>query len=211
MSNHRALAAGTLVIASHNQGKITEMSAMLEPWQLTVENAASLNLPEPEETGTTYKENALIKARSAAASGLPALADDSGFEITALNGAPGVYSARWAGKDKDFNMAMQQIWQALSESKQKDRSCRFVCALALVWPDGHEEIVEGDIKGQLCWPPRGDNGFGYDPIFCPDGYEASFAEFEPELKHSMSHRARAFNALADRCLATTPKKTSPQQ
>ena len=206
MINPRQLEAGTLVVASHNEGKVRELRAMLSPWMLTIISAAELDLPEPEENGTTYQENAIIKSRAAAmASGYPALSDDSGFEVSAINNAPGLYSARWAGPSKDFSIAMDKVWTAFGASGQSDRSCRFVCALSLAWPDGHDETVIGDIAGSLVWPPRGDKGFGYDPIFSPDGYDETFAEVDPEWKHSVSHRARAFSALIDRCLADTPR------
>ena len=201
MSRPRQLESGTLVVASHNEGKVREIRALLGPWALDIRSAAGLGLAEPEETGSTYRENAAIKAKAAArASGFPALADDSGFEVRAINGDPGLHSARWAGKDRDFSAAMERVRAAVEASGSDDRSCRFVCALSLAWPDGHDETVAGAIDGELAWPPRGDRGFGYDPIFVPEGRKETFAEAEPEWKHKVSHRARAFETLIDRCL-----------
>ncbi|GAB5468913.1 MAG: RdgB/HAM1 family non-canonical purine NTP pyrophosphatase [Rhodospirillales bacterium] len=183
-----------LVIASHNPGKLREIADLLRPFSIAVVSAGDLGLPEPEETGETFRENALIKARaSALGSGRAALADDSGLCVTALEGAPGVRSARWAGPEKDFALAMRKIETALGASS--DRHAAFVCALALVWPNGHEVVFEGRIEGSLVFPPRGDAGFGYDPIFLPDGERQTFGEMEPAAKHAMSHRARAFAQL----------------
>lgn len=190
-----------LVIASHNQGKLVEIRQLVEPLGYSVAGANELGLEEPEETGKTFTENAVLKARLAAeASQMPALADDSGLEVTALGGSPGIYSARWAGPDRDFSVAMQRVSEALLMVESLDRSCRFVCALALAWPDGHHESFVGTVEGHVVWPPRGDKGFGYDPMFQPVGHELSFAEMEPEAKHAMSHRAKAFSQLLNACL-----------
>lgn len=194
----RRFGAEKLVIASHNAGKVREIADLLAPFGVDVVSAGDLNLPEPEETGATFIDNALLKAHAAAtASGLPALADDSGLAVTALDGAPGIYSARWAGPDKNFMMAMEQIEELLRG--KEDRSAQFVCALALAWPDGHAEVVEGTVAGGIVWPPRGDQGFGYDPIFVPSDEEVTFAEMEPVCKHTMSHRAEAFQKLVAAC------------
>lgn len=183
-----------LVIATHNPGKAREISQLLKPYIPKFYTAAELNLPEPEETGTTFMENAELKARAAAlASGKPALADDSGLAVTALNGEPGIYSARWAGPEKDFTAAMQKIHDKMGMAQ--DRSAAFICVLSLAWPDGHVESFEGRADGEIVWPPRGQKGFGYDPFFAPDGYFRTFAEIEPEEKHRMSHRAEAFRKL----------------
>jgi XTP/dITP diphosphohydrolase len=190
-----------IVIASHNPGKVREIGELLQPLGFSVVSAGELGLPEPEETGTTFAENALIKARAAAAaSGLPALADDSGLCVDALDGAPGIHSARWGGPEKDFAMAMRLIeekLQAAGATTPDRRRAHFVCALALAWPDGEARVFEGEVHGRLVWPPRGEKGFGYDPVFVPEGHELTFAEMEPEKKHAMSHRARAFERLID--------------
>jgi len=187
-----------LVIASHNPGKIREIDALLGPLGVAVVSVADLGLPEPEENGATFPANAEIKARAAAdGSGLPALADDSGLAVAALDGAPGILSARWAGPDKDFAVAMRRVEDALSG--EPDRRAHFVCALALCWPDGHCEIFEGTVDGRLVWPPRGSRGFGYDPIFVPEGYDITFGEMDPEHKHRISHRADAFHKLVEGC------------
>jgi XTP/dITP diphosphohydrolase len=184
-----------LVAATHNPGKARELHALLEG-RFEVVAAGELGLPEPEETEATFMGNALLKARHAAdASGLIALADDSGLSVTALDGAPGVYSARWAGPDKDFGMAMAKVEERLAEAETDDFRAWFTSALALAWPDGPVVVVEGRIDGRLRFPPRGDKGFGYDPIFVPDGYDQSFGELENALKDQISHRARAFARL----------------
>jgi len=189
-----------IVIASHNPGKVREIAELLEPHGVAVAAAAALGLPEPEETEASFAGNAELKARAAAsASGLPALADDSGLCVAALAGAPGIYSARWAGPDKDFAVAIERIRRELG--KNPDRRAHFVCALALASPDGDLVAVEGTVHGSLTFPPRGSRGFGYDPIFVPDGYDATFGEMGPELKHLISHRARAFAKLAAALLA----------
>ena len=198
----RRLEAGRLVFASHNPGKVREIADLLAPFPvIRVVSAADLALPEPEETGTTFAANAKLKALAAArASGHAALSDDSGLEVVALEGAPGVLSARWAGPDKDFARAMRRIKAELGDGR--DRRANFTCALSLAWPDGHVETVEGRVFGDIAWPPRGDNGFGYDPIFQPDGYDLTFGEMAPEDKHAISHRAEAFRLLVDACLPT---------
>jgi len=189
---------GRLVIASHNPGKIREIDALLGALGVTVVSAADLGLPEPEETGTTFSANAEIKARASAdGSGLPALADDSGLAVAALDGAPGILSARWAGPNKDFTAAMSRVEDALSG--EPDRRAHFVCALALCWPDGHCEIFEGVVHGHLVWPARGSRGFGYDPMFVPEDHEITFGEMDPEHKHRISHRAAAFRKLVEGC------------
>jgi XTP/dITP diphosphohydrolase len=182
-----------LVIASHNEGKVREIRELLSPYGLIVKSAAELSLSEPEETGTTFAENAALKAEAAASSsGSMALADDSGLAVEALDGAPGIYSARWAGAEKDFYAAMRRIEQELSKHNEQQRSAKFVCALALAGPDGELEVYEGEVHGHLEFPPRGQNGFGYDPIFVPEGLTQTFGEMDPAQKHAMSHRARAF-------------------
>ncbi len=198
MTEHRIFDGDTLIVASHNPGKVREIGELLGAMVPTVISAAEKNLPEPDETGSTFQENAELKALAAArGAGLPALADDSGLAVTALGGDPGIYSARWAGPDKDFSLAMHKVNEALGDAA--DRSAHFVCALCLAWPDGHCETVQGRVDGALVWPPRGDRGFGYDPIFVPGGFDITFGEMEPERKHAMSHRADAFAQLVKRC------------
>ena len=183
-----------LVIASHNRGKVREIADLLAPFGVEVVSAGALGLPEPEETGRTFEANAILKARAAAeASGLPALADDSGLAITALGGAPGIYSARWAGPAKDFSLAMARVNEELDG--KIDRSAAFFCALCLAWPAGETAVFEGRVDGQIVWPPRGNRGFGYDPIFIAAGHDITFGEMEPTAKHAISHRARAFEKL----------------
>ncbi len=204
----RKLQPGKLVLASHNKGKLREIGALVAPYGMEAISAADLGLPEPEETGATFAENALIKARSAAASGCVALSDDSGLEVAALGGRPGVYTADWAerqwfegeaGKEwagRDWYMAMGKVEGMLSAlGPDVDRSASFVCTLALVWPDGEELVVEGRAHGSLTWPPRGALGFGYDPVFVPNGSDQTYAEIEPAQKHAISHRADAFAKL----------------
>ncbi len=193
-----SLRGGRLVVASHNQGKAKEMAELLEPHDVEVFSAADLGLAEPEEAGGSFAANAELKARAAAkAAGLPALADDSGLCIEALDGAPGIFSARWAGPAKDFAMAMRNVEEKLLAKGAADRKAYFVCALCIGWPDGHSETFQGRVDGALVWPPRGKLGFGYDPMFLPDGCDETFGEMEPSRKHAMSHRARAFRKLAD--------------
>ena len=188
----------TLVIASHNPGKVREIAALLRPFGVAVKSAAELDLPEPEETGTTFTANAELKALAAAEnSGVAALADDSGLVVTALKGEPGIHSARWAGPEKDFGVAMRKVEDELKG--KDDRSAHFTCALALCWPDGHMETFEGFVHGTLVWPPRGSQGFGYDPVFRADGFDLTFGEMEADEKHRISHRADAFRKLVDGC------------
>jgi XTP/dITP diphosphohydrolase len=189
----RRFAGGRLVIASHNPGKVEEITALLTPFAVEAIAAAALGLPEPEETGDSFAANAALKARAAAtAAGLPALADDSGLVVPALGGAPGIYSARWAGPAKDFGAAMARVERELGH---RDRSAAFVAVLALAWPDSHTEWFCGKAPGRLVWPPRGERGFGYDPMFVPEGGSLTFGEMEPAEKHKISHRARAFAKL----------------
>jgi len=184
-----------LVAATHNPGKAREIEALLDGHYAVV-TAGSLNLPEPDETESTFAGNALLKARHAAErSGEVALADDSGLSVTALGGAPGIFSARWAGPDKDFAFAMRRVEERLEETGSDDRRAWFTSALAVAWPDGPAVVVEGRVDGTLTFPPRGDRGFGYDPIFVPEGYGETFGEMDPALKDSISHRARAFARL----------------
>lgn len=198
MTMTRSLKNQTLIIASHNKGKVAEIADLLAPFGLDVVSAGALNLPEPEETGLTYIANAELKALAAAKeANMPALADDSGLSVNALGGAPGIYSARWAGPDKDFNHAMRRVADALLLSGTTDRSAQFVCALTLAWPDGHKLSFEGRVNGTIAWPARGENGFGYDPIFVPTGYDITFGEMDPDKKHAMSHRAVAFAQLVE--------------
>jgi len=188
----------TLVVASHNPGKVREIRDLLAPFGIETKGAAELGLPEPEETGTTFAANAELKARAAAeASGLPALADDSGLAVAALGGAPGIYSARWAGEAKDFSLAMARVERELDAMNARDRSAKFVCALALATPGGPCEIFEGEVHGTLVFPQRGTRGFGYDPIFIADGMAETFGEIAPAQKHAISHRARAFAKLIE--------------
>ena len=196
----RKLGPGQLIIASHNDGKVREINGLLSSFGIEAVPAKNLGLDDPEETGTTYAENAILKAKAAAlASGLPALADDSGLSVTALSGAPGIFSARWAGEPRDFDAAIAKVKAALDESGTEDFSARFVCALCLAWPDGHTQTYEGEIAGTLVFPPRGDKGFGYDPIFVAHDYDLTFAEMDPEEKHAISHRADAFRKLMKAC------------
>ncbi|SPF79052.1 Non-canonical purine NTP pyrophosphatase [Aliiroseovarius pelagivivens] len=188
-----------LVVATHNAGKLREISALLEPFGIAVTSAGALGLEEPEETEDTFIGNAQIKAHFAAKeSGLPALSDDSGIMVDALDGAPGVYTADWAEtpNGRDFPMAMEKTWTLLEEKNAPlPRTARFCCTLCLAWPDGHDEVFEGKVEGSLTWPMRGDQGFGYDPIFVPEGFDITFGEMDPDKKHQMSHRADAFAKL----------------
>jgi len=196
----RLFTEDTLVIATHNAGKMREIKALFSGFGINILSASELGLDEPDETDTSFIGNALLKARAAAMSaGQPALADDSGLCVTALDGAPGIYSARWAGPKRDFSLAMTAVETALAKTGNGDSGAEFVCALALVWPDGDEVCVEGRVKGQITFPPRGKHGFGYDPIFQPDGYQISFGEMDPDAKHAISHRADAFAQLLARC------------
>jgi XTP/dITP diphosphohydrolase len=192
-----------LVIATHNPGKLREIGELLQPFGVRVLSAAGLGLPVPEETGSSFIANAEIKARAAAdGAALPALADDSGLAVAALDGAPGIYSARGAEDGKDFTAAMARVereLQARGAAAPERRGARFVCALSLCWPDGHCESFEGTVSGTLVWPPRGERGFGYDPMFQPAGGDLTFGEMEPEAKHAISHRAAAFRQLTRAC------------
>ncbi len=213
----RKLEPGKLVLASHNQGKVREIRELLGPNGTEPVSAADVDLPEPDEIGVDFVENADLKARQAAGlTGLPALADDSGLCVEALGGRPGIFSARWAYEEprvapgagagevkgeRDFGRAMRRVWDALEAlGPEAPRYAWFVCALALVWPDGHSEWFEGRVDGTLVWPPRGDKGFGYDPMFVPAGREQTFGEIDPAEKHRISHRADAFGKLVERLL-----------
>lgn len=209
-NGHRRI-TGRLVIATHNSGKLVEMRQLLAPYGIEAISAGELKLAEPDETGMSFRDNARIKAVAAAeTSGLPAFADDSGLAVDALDGAPGIYSARWAGPDRNFARAMEAIEQKLRERgaiTPERRKAQFVSALCVAWPDGHVEEFEAHVDGTLVWPPRGDKGFGYDPMFLPDGHARTFGEMESDEKHGLpprgkglSHRARAFVKLAEACL-----------
>jgi XTP/dITP diphosphohydrolase len=198
-ASRRRFAGGEVVLASHNAGKLKEMATLLAGRPVELIGAGALGLPEPEETGSTFIANAMLKARAAvAASGKPALADDSGIAVRALGGDPGIFSARWAGPARDFGLAMRKVQEALGDNP--DRHATFVSVLALAWPDGHVEVFEGTVDGTLTWPPRGTNGFGYDPMFVPDGHDRTFGEMAPAEKERLSHRARAMAKLIDECL-----------
>jgi XTP/dITP diphosphohydrolase len=206
-STHRPI-TGRIVIATHNPGKLKELRELLSPYGIEAVSAGDLSLAEPEETGASFRANARIKADAAAAAAkLPAFADDSGLVVEALDGAPGIHSARWAGPKKDFAGAMSKIESMLRVKKASDRRAHFVSALCVAWPDGHVEEFEGRVDGTLVWPPRGDQGFGYDPMFLPEGHMRTFGEMDAEEKHGLppngkglSHRARAFQKLAAACL-----------
>ena len=190
------LVPGRLLAATHNAGKVEELKALFAPHGFDVVSALDLSLDEPEETESTFTGNALLKARAASrATGLPALSDDSGLAVAALKGDPGIYSARWAGEPRDFYKAMERVEAAMQASGSLDRSAKFVCALAVVWPDGREAVFEGEVHGDLVWPPRGTRGFGYDPMFVARGETITFGEMDPDRKHAMSHRADAVNKL----------------
>lgn len=196
----RKLVERDIVLASHNKGKLVEIRALLEPRGFTVRSAAEFGLEEPEETEDNFAGNARIKAHFAAKStGLPALSDDSGIMVDALDGAPGVYTADWAEtpSGRDFVLAMTKVWNLVEQKDAPEpRSARFVCTLCVAWPDGHDEVFEGSVSGRLVWPLRGDRGFGFDPMFLPDGKQETFGEMDPTDKHAMSHRANAFKLLA---------------
>ena len=200
MTARRRLTSAKLVIASHNKGKVVEIRDLLRPLAIDVVSAAELDLAEPEETGSSFVANAELKARAAAnASGLPALADDSGLVVDALGGEPGIFSARWAGPMRDFRIAMERVERELNGTG--NRRAHFTAVLSLCWPDGHCESFEGRVSGKLTWPPRGERGFGYDPIFIPDGHDITFGEMDPAKKHMISHRADAFRQLLGACFA----------
>ena len=198
---HRSLRDQKLVVASHNPGKVKEINELLGPYGVEAISAGSLGLPEPEETGTTFEANAVLKSEAAAQGAkLIALADDSGLCVDALNGDPGIYSARWAGPTKDFALAMRNVeekLQALGATQPEQRRAHFVSVLSVAWPDGRVENFEGKVHGHLVWPPRGSRGFGYDPMFLPDGRSETFGEMDPDAKHEISHRAVAFRKLVD--------------
>lgn len=211
----RKLETRTIVVASHNAGKIAEIADLIGPLGFSARSAADLKFEEPDETGTTFEENATIKAlASAKASGLPSLSDDSGLVVDALDGAPGVYTANWAEREdgsRDFGMAMEKVEEALRErgaTSPAQRTARFVSVLCLAWPDGHTEVFRGEVEGTVVWPPRGTSGFGYDPIFQPAGYNTTFGEMTAQEKHgwkpgqptALSHRARAFKTFVETCL-----------
>ena len=211
----RKLDTKTIVVASHNAGKIREIADLIGPFGFSAKSAAELKFDEPEETGTTFEENASIKAlASAKASGLPALSDDSGLVVDALGGAPGVYTANWAEREdgsRDFAMAMEKVEKALVEkgaTNAEQRTARFVSVLCLAWPDGHTEFFRGEVEGTVVWPPRGEKGFGYDPVFQPEGHDHTFGEMSSDEKHgwrrgepkALSHRARAFKSFVETCL-----------
>lgn len=200
----RRFAGGTLVIATHNRGKLAEMETLLRPYDVAAISAGSLGLPEPEETGASFEANAELKARAAAeASRHPALADDSGLVVPALSGAPGIYSARWAGETKDFGAAMARVERELQG--KSDRRAYFVAVLVLAWPDGHIEIARGEVHGSVVFPPRGTRGFGYDPIFLPEGQTETFGELDPLIRERVSHRSMAFRQIAAACF-TSPTR-----
>lgn len=194
-----------LLMATHNAGKLAEMRALLAPYGVEVVGGADVELKEPVETEDSFIGNARIKAHAAVeATGLPALADDSGICVDALDGAPGVYTADWAetGNGRDFGMAMEKTWAALEEkSAPEPRQAQFRCTLVLIWPDGHEEIFKGILPGRVVWPPRGEEGHGYDPIFMPDGYEVTLGEMSPDMKNRLSHRALAVEQMIGKCFA----------
>jgi len=195
----RRLVGGSLVLATHNTGKVAEMQALLAPYGIEAVSAGALGLPEPEETGTSFEANAALKAQAAAdASSKPALADDSGLVVVALGGAPGIYSARWADAHKDFRPAMARVERELAG--KSDRRAFFVAVLALAWPDGHLESFRGEVHGSVVFPPRGTRGFGYDPIFLPAGAGETFGELDPDRRMQLSHRTMAFRKLAAACL-----------
>lgn len=215
----RKLEQGKLIVASHNAGKLKEFDGLIGPFGFEVSSVAALGLPEPDETGTTFEENAYIKALAAAeATGLPALSDDSGMMVDALDGDPGVYTANWAETEdgtRDFDMAMQKVENLLQEKAAvapQQRKARFVSVICLAWPDGEAEYFRGEVEGAIVWPPRGTTGFGFDPIFLPDGYEKTFGEMTADEKHgwklgdasALSHRARAFKLFAEKVLNVEP-------
>ena len=200
--NHR-FAGDTLVVASHNAGKIREIRDLLGARVANIPSAGDFDLIDPEETGTSFAANAALKARFVAdGTGYPALSDDSGLAVHALGGAPGIHTARWAERpdgSRDFHWGMQRLEAALTQGGHRDRSTHFVCALALAWPDGRTHVVEGVVHGTLTWPPRGDKGFGFDPVFIPVGHTITFGEMDPAAKHSISHRAEAFRRIVSDC------------
>jgi XTP/dITP diphosphohydrolase len=203
LTEYRKFSGTRLVVASHNPGKVREIKALLADYGVEPISAGDLGLPEPVEDGDSFIANAEIKALAAAtASGQVSLSDDSGFSVDILEGDPGIYSARWAGPSKDFAIAMQAVEDKIQQNagiEDAQRRAAFICALTLAWPDGHKESFEGRIEGTAIWPPRGDQGFGYDPMFVPDGYDVTFGEMNPAEKHTISHRANAFRQLINAC------------
>lgn len=202
----RAFREDRLILATHNAGKLAELRGLMQPLGIEVQSSGELDLPEPVEDGTSFEANALLKARSALEhTGLPCLADDSGLQVFGLDGEPGIYSARWAGPERDFSAAMarvsDQLIQRFGSFEEADRRARFVAVLCLIWPDGHHDFVEGEVLGELVSPPRGDGGFGYDPMFKPDGESRTFGEMPPDAKRQLSHRARAMDRLIGRCFS----------
>lgn len=208
MGARRLRAGDKLVVASHNPGKVFEIRSLIYPFGVEAVSAKELDLEEPEETGDTFEANAKLKALAAAqASGLPSLADDSGLEVNALGGAPGIYSARWAGSPRDFSAAMEKLNGELEKAgaaTAEARKANFICALCLAWPDGSTQVFVGRVFGHIVWPARGDKGFGYDPVFQPEGHEETFGEMEPVKKQDMSHRARAFEQFVNECFEHDP-------
>ena len=202
----RRFSGGKLVVASHNAGKVREIGDLLRPFGVETVSAGALGLPEPAETEDSFAGNARIKSHAAArASGLPALSDDSGLSVYALGGAPGVYTADWAetGRGRDYAQAMARVWRELEAADAPEpRRAAFHCCLSLAWPDGHDETFTGLAQGRIVWPPAGTNGFGFDPIFLPDGYSETFGEMDPAAKHAISHRADAFRQLVGACFST---------
>ena len=189
-----------LVIASHNKGKIKEINELLNPLKINILSAYDLEIEEPEENGKTFEENALIKSKFVSQkTRLPCISDDSGICFSDLNNEPGIYSARWAGKEKNFAIAMLKINESIKKIKNPNFDCHFICSLSICWPDGYDITVSGRVDGKFSWPPKGDRGFGYDPIFKPLGYKKTFAEMEPKFKHSISHRSIAFDKLIKFC------------
>ncbi len=189
-----------IVIASHNKGKIIEIKDLLAPLNIEILSAYDFDIKEPEENGATFEENALIKSTFVTKkTGLPSISDDSGICFSDLNDNPGIYSARWAGPSKDFNLAMLKVNNAINEITQPNYDCYFICSLSISWPDKFAVTVSGQLNGKFSWPPRGDKGFGYDPIFKPLGYDMTFAEMDPNFKHKISHRSIAFNKLVNLC------------
>lgn len=200
--SQRKLTPGVLVAATHNDGKLREFRDLLEPEGMIIRSAKDLNLPEPVEDGNTFRENVLIKAKLASAkTNERVLADDSGMEADALGGMPGIYTADWAGEPRDFYKAMSKVEELLQKSGDDNRTARFVSTLAILWPDGEQAIFEGSVNGSLVWPPRGEKGFGFDPVFVPDGYNLTFSEMEPAQKHAIDHRADAFAQLKSALLS----------
>ena len=201
--SQRVFEGNKLVIASHNEGKIKEIRDLLKPLKIDVLSAKDFKMIEPDENGVSFEENALIKSSFVSKqSGLPSLSDDSGICFPDLNNSPGIYSARWAGKNKNFSLAMLKVYHGLKKLKKPANNCFFICSLSLAWPDGYNVTVSGKVDGVFIWPPRGKKGFGYDPIFKPLGHNMTFAEMEPDFKHGISHRSFAFKKLIDLCFPT---------